>query len=364
MNCSSFGQCGSCQLYQLPYREQVAQKVERLKQLLAPFDPPPIGIYTGPDAYFRSRAEFRIYHKNGTISYAMREKGNGRKLIPIEECHIVKTPIYRFMPKLLSHLNSSPLLRERLYEIHFLTNYIDEILVTLIYHKKIDKNMAKEGKKLKETFPFADFIFRKKGRKYLFNKNYLIDQLEIGGEKFRYKIVENTFSQPNPFINRQMVNWVIEKSAGLEGDLVELYCGNGNFTIPLAKKRFRKVIATEINRESVDAALFNIELNRTDNITFLAMGASQFAQIVEEGNFLKKTVNTILVDPPRAGLDLKTELFVDKFENIIYISCNPESLVRNLKRLTVGRKIVAVAFFDQFPYTPHIETGVILKRSV
>ena len=72
--------------------------------------------------------------------------------------------------------------------------------------------------------------------------------------------------------------------------------------------------------------------------------------------------STILVDPPRAGLDPATEALVQRFDNIVYISCNPLTLKENLKTLTVTHKIKRVALFDQFPYTDHVETGVLLVR--
>jgi tRNA (uracil-5-)-methyltransferase len=295
----------------------------------------------------------------------MRERGNGRKLVPIDECKIVEEPIAQFMPELLDSIQEREPLRTKLYEVHFMTNYRGELLITLIYHKKVTEEVAAAARELREQFPFAHFILRKKGRKYLFDQNWLIDRLEVGGEQFFYKIVENTFTQPNRFINAKMVGWVLEQTTGMEGDLVELYCGHGNFTIPLAKLRFRRVVATEINRESVESALKNIELNGVENITFLALSSSQFAQLYREKSPLLSgySLNTVLVDPPRAGLDPKTRQFVNLFDTIIYISCNPETLARDLELLSRGREIVGAALFDQFPYTPHIEAGVILKRS-
>jgi len=251
----------------------------------------------------------------------------------------------------------------KLYEIDFLSNSKGELIVTLIYHKKVDESIAEDIKKLKEKFPHIDFIVRKKGRKYIFDKNYLIEELNINGKTYKYKIIENTFSQPNREINKKMINWALKKSKELKGDLVELYCGNGNFTIPLSEN-FRKVIATEINKESIEAATFNAEINKRDNITFLAMSAAEFSSLKEENSPLLASydLKNVLIDPPRAGLDDKSRKFVDEFDNIIYISCNPETLKRDLEVLAKKRKIKAFAFFDQFPYTNHMECGVVLEK--
>jgi len=364
MTCSSFGKCGSCVLWEIPYEEQLKIKSEKLKEMFSEFDIPEIEVVNGSDEHFRARAEFRIWHEGDKSYYAMRKrKEEGRGVIPIQECKIVDKAIYDLMTPLLREIEKNDNLRFKLYEIDFLSNSKGEILVTLIYHKKIDESIAEDIKKLKEKFENVDFIVRKKGRKYVFDKNYLIEELNVKGEIYKYKIIENTFSQPNRQMNEKMIEWALENSRDLKGDLVELYCGNGNFTIPLSKN-FNKVIATEINKESIEAATYNAEINGIENITFLAMSAAEFAMLRKENSPLLKRydIKNILIDPPRAGLDDKSREFVNEFENIIYISCNPETLKRDLETLSKGREIKAFAFFDQFPYTNHAECGVVLKK--
>ncbi len=364
MICSSFGKCGSCVLWQMPYENQLKMKVEKLKEMFKEFNIPEINVINGNDEHFRARAEFRVWHEDNKSFYAMRKrKEEGRGVIPINECKIVDKAIYDLMPRLLSEIEKSDILRFKLYEIDFLSNSKGELIVTLIYHKKIDESIKEDIYVLKEKFPFIDFVVRKKGRKFVFNKNYLIEELDIKGVEYKYKIIENTFSQPNRAINKKMIEWVLDNSKELKGDLVELYCGNGNFTIPISKN-FRKVIATEINKESIEAATYNADLNNVDNITFLAMSAAEFSSLKYENSPILASydLKNVLIDPPRAGLDDKSRRFVNEFENIIYISCNPETLKRDLKTLLKNRKIKAFAFFDQFPYTNHMECGVILTK--
>ncbi|GAX87375.1 tRNA (uracil-5-)-methyltransferase [Lebetimonas natsushimae] len=362
MTCSSFGKCGSCVLYEIPYIKQLEMKKEKLKEMFKDFNIPEIEVIYDKDEHFRARAEFRIWREGDKLFYAMRKrKEEGRGVIPIQECKIVDKAIYNLMPDLLSEIEKNENLKNRLYEIDFLSSSLGELIVTLIYHRKVDESIAEDIKKLKEKFTKVDFIVRKKGRKYIFDKNYLIEELEINGKIYKYKIIENTFSQPNRNINKKMIEWVL-KNADLKGDLVELYCGNGNFTIPMSEK-FNKVIATEINPESIQAATFNAELNNRKNITFLAMSAAEFSSLKKENSPLLAgyDLKNVFIDPPRAGLDDKSRRFVNSFENIIYISCNPETLKRDLETLAKKRKIKAFAFFDQFPYTNHMECGVILE---
>jgi tRNA (uracil-5-)-methyltransferase len=291
-----------------------------------------------------------------------KRKEDGRGVIPIDECKIVDIAIYEVMEPLLREIEKSDNLRFKLYEIDFLSNSKGELIVTLIYHKKVDESIAEDIRKLKEKFPQIDFIVRKKGRKFVFDKNYLIEELNVDGKIYKYKIIENTFSQPNRQMNEKMISWAKRNAECLSGDLVELYCGNGNFTIPLSEK-FNKVIATEINKESIEAATFNADINNRDNITFLAMSAAEFSDLRRQKSPLLASydLKNVLIDPPRAGLDDKSRRFVNEFENIIYISCNPETLKRDLELLAKDREIKAFAFFDQFPYTNHMECGVVLK---
>ncbi len=362
MECSSFGKCGSCVLWQMPYKKQLEMKKKRLEEMFSEFNVPEIEVISGSDEHFRSRAEFRVWHEDDRSYYAMRKrKEEGRGVIPIDECKIVDKAIYNVMEPLLREITKNKALRFKLYEIDFLSNSKGELIVTLIYHKKVDESIEGEIKRLKEKFPFIDFVVRKKGRKFVFDKNYLIEELDIDGKVYKYKIIENTFSQPNREINKKMIGWALRNSASLKGDLVELYCGNGNFTIPLSEN-FNKVIATEINPESIQAATFNAEINKRDNISFMAMSAAEFSSLKSNGFFRGYDLKNVLIDPPRAGLDEKTRKFVNEFDNIIYISCNPETLKRDLETLSKGREIKAFAFFDQFPYTNHMECGVVLER--
>ncbi|GAB6073803.1 tRNA (uridine(54)-C5)-methyltransferase TrmA [Nautilia lithotrophica] len=364
MTCSSFGKCGSCVLWEMPYDEQLKMKSEKLKEMFGEFDMPQIEVVYGSDEYFRARAEFRVWHEGDKSYYAMRKrKEDGRGVIPIEECKIVDKAIYDIMKPLLEEIEKNDNLRFKLYEIDFLSNSKGELIITLIYHKKVDESIAEDIKKLKEKFKNADFIVRKKGRKYVFDKNYLIEELNINSKIYKYKIIENTFSQPNRQMNQKMIEWAMRNSEDLKGDLVELYCGNGNFTIPLSE-RFNRVIATEISKESIEAATYNAEINDRENVTFLAMSAAEFSKLYKDKSPLitKYDLKNVLIDPPRAGLDDKSREFVNEFDNIIYISCNPETLKRDLHTLAKGREIKAFAFFDQFPYTNHAECGVILKK--
>jgi tRNA (uracil-5-)-methyltransferase len=167
-----------------------------------------------------------------------------------------------------------------------------------------------------------------------------------------------------------MLSWAKKTTENDGGDLIELYCGNGNFSIALADN-FSRVLGTEISKTSVRSAQINIKQNNIDNIDIVRMSSEEFSQAMNGDRKFRRLENfdltaynydTVLVDPPRAGLDKDSVELVRRFNKIIYISCNPNTLKDNLTNLISTHKIVKFALFDQFPYTDHVETGVILEK--
>ena len=153
-------------------------------------------------------------------------------------------------------------------------------------------------------------------------------------------------------------------------DLLELYCGHGNFTIPLAAK-FNRVLASEISKSSIANARINCELNGVCNAQFVRLSAdelmSAFARRREferlKGiDIFSYDFSHVLIDPPRAGLEPSVIDFIKNFQNLIYISCNPQTLFENLRSLCATHEVRRFAIFDQFAHTSHIECGVLLRR--
>ena len=167
-----------------------------------------------------------------------------------------------------------------------------------------------------------------------------------------------------------MISWSLQQLEGIEGDLLELYCGAGNFTIPFAK-HFNKVLATEISKSSINAAKANMLLNDVSNIEFVRMSVEDFVQALDGVREFRRMneididsydISTIFVDPPRSGMDEDSCKFSARYDHILYISCNPETLVRDLGILSATHEVMEMAVFDQFPYTHHLEMGVKLTR--
>jgi len=367
MQCDYFGICGSCTLHDMSYEQQLAFKVEGIKEQFGVRDP---DIITSDPEHFRTRAEFRIFHDydNDTISYAM-HGFERKKIIPITSCSIVSDAIAQTMPKLLDTIAPNALLRRRLYSVEFLSSSTGEVLVTLIYHKKIDAAWQEEVRKLAESLQI-DLIGRSRGVKLVVTKEYIHETLTIAEKPYRFKLYDTGFTQPNTRVNEKMIGWVKTHIGTYESDLLELYCGHGNFTIPLSAQ-FDKVLATEISKRSIQSAKENCNLNGVENIAFVRLSAEELTEALAGKRSFRRLEGVdlgayhfshLFVDPPRAGLDDMTRAFAQQFETILYISCNPETLLRDLEFFKERYEIVRFAVFDQFAYTRHLECGVILQR--
>ncbi len=366
MDCKYFGICGSCKLYNLTYDAQLAQKKESMRELFKSLHVKDFSLHISPSSHYRNRAEFRIWHDGDKISYAM-GKIDGKGAVQIENCPKVVTSIYELMPKLKEAIEANETLRYKLFAVEFLSSS-SKVLVSLLYHKAIDEMWEIEAKKLEETFGIS-IIGRSKKVKKVISEDFVIDSLHVSHEKYNYKIIEGGFSQPNSFVNAKMIEWVLSHVKDTK-DLLELYCGHGNFTLPLSRK-FDKVLATEISKSSIASALTSCELNNISNIKFLRMSVEDLTSALNkerEFNRLKEidleeyNFSHVFVDPPRAGIDEKSLEFLKRFDKIIYISCNPLTLKRDIEFL--GYEIEDFALFDQFPYTSHVESGAILRKII
>ncbi len=364
MNCNYFGKCGSCTMYNYDYEEQLHKKISSIKQ---EFGLKNIDIITSEPKNFRYRAEFRIFHDKDGISYAMNDFD--KRLLKINDCQIVSSLIQTLMQRVLNLIKTSPILEKKLFAVEFLTSTTNESIITLIYHKKINDEWGKVAKEVLSSLN-SNIIGRSRGIKLVVNKDFIHEQLTIFGKNYKYKLLDSGFTQPNPKVNQKMIEWVIENIKELpKSNLLELYCGLGNFTLPLSKE-FKKVLATEVSKASIKSANENVELNKIQNIKFVRLSAEELVEAMDkkrEFNRLKGVdldsykFSHIFVDPPRAGVDEKTIEFLKRFGYIIYISCNPITLKRDLENLN-NYEILKFATFDQFAYTNHIECGVILRR--
>ncbi|MDD1962770.1 tRNA (uridine(54)-C5)-methyltransferase TrmA [Pseudomonas sp. 39004] len=351
------------------YATQLDAKVARLRELLAPFGAPEPAVFDSPREHYRLRAEFRLWREDGQRHYAMFAPGEKHKAILIEDFPIASERINLLMPRLKAAWQASEALSNRLFQVEFLTTLAGDAMVTMCYHRPLDEAWEVAARQLAEDLGVS-LIGRSKGKRLVIGRDYAVEQLDVAGRVFSYRQPEGAFTQPNGAVNQKMLSWAYDTIGERDDDLLELYCGNGNFTLPLAT-RVRQVLATEISKTSVNAALSNLDENGVDNVRLVRLSAEELTQALNEvrpfrrleGIDLKSyAFGTVFVDPPRAGMDPDTCELTRRFERILYISCNPETLAANIAQLQDTHRIERCALFDQFPYTHHMESGVLLVR--
>ncbi|ESK40419.1 tRNA (uracil-5-)-methyltransferase [Acinetobacter nectaris CIP 110549] len=356
------------------YQQQLQAKIERITAQFQAFNPPKLEVFDSPSDYFRMRAEFRIWHTDSDMFYAMFERdetGKNKKAVRVDHFPIACHAINDLMPKLLEALKLHKILHHRLFEVDFLASLSGEMLVSLIYHRKLDEEWQTLAQSLSEQLNIK-IIGRSRGQKLVLSDDFVVENLTVDNKPYLYKQIENGFTQPNAVVCQKMLQWACDIATDCKGDLLELYCGNGNFTLPLSTK-FARVLATELAKSSVYAAEWNIEKNTIHNIQIARLAAEEFTQAyqgerefrrLQEANIDISSYNfgTVFVDPPRAGIDNDTLKLLQNFEHIIYISCNPDTLADNLEILSETHEIKHFAIFDQFPHTHHVESGVLLQK--
>ena len=351
------------------YTQQLDEKVTRLRALLAPFDAPEPAVFDSPREHYRLRAEFRLWREDGQRHYAMFAPGEKHVPILIERFPIASQRINDLMPRLKAAWQGDAALSNKLFQVEFLTTLDGDAMVTLCYHRPLDEHWQRAAERLAAELEVS-IIGRSKGKRVVIGRDYAVEALEVAGRSFRYRQPEGAFTQPNGTVNQKMLNWAYEALGQRDDDLLELYCGNGNFTLPLAT-RVRKVLATEISKTSVAAALHNLDDNGVGNVTLVRLSAEELTEALNDvrpfrrlqGIDLKSyQFGSVFVDPPRAGMDPDTCELTRRFERILYISCNPETLAANIAQLQDTHRIERCALFDQFPYTHHMESGVLLVR--
>ncbi len=351
------------------YEAQLARKVSRFKSDFAPFALPEPEVFASAPLSYRLRAEFRMWHQGERVDYAMFDPAEPKTAITLEDFPPAAAPIRAAMRALHARLQHSPVLKRKLFQVDFQATLSGELMLTLIYHRALDAVWEAAARTLAAEIGVL-LIGRSRKQKIVLERDCLQEAFELDGRRLSYRQIEGSFSQPNGGVNRHMLAWACARAATLGGDLLELYCGNGKFTVALAPL-FGRVLATEVSKSSVHAAQHNLQANGIDNVALVRMSSDEISGAlarVREYRRMKAIdldryrFSTLFVDPPRSGLDAPTLELARGFEHILYISCNPHTLLENVGALQHSHVITAAAAFDQFPYTDHLECGLLLQR--
>ena len=356
------------------YQQQLEAKKARLQQQFADLTHCTLEVFSSPPEHYRMRAEFRVWHDGDDLYHIMFNQETKQKY-RVDSFPIASALINQAMPLLMDLLKSNEVLRRKLFQVDYLSSQHGELLISLLYHKPLDDEWQAQAKaledKFNQLFP-THIIGRARKQKVCLSRDYVNETLSVHGRDYYYRHVENSFTQPNAVVCEKMLEWAIDCTKNCQADLLELYCGNGNFSIPMSQN-FNQVLATEIAKPSVDSAQLNIAANDIDNLKILRLSSEEFTQAwqgersfrrLEQAqiNLKDYQLDTLFVDPPRSGLDGETRQMARNFQQLLYISCNPETLHRDLQELLEVYQVERLALFDQFPFTHHAEMGVWLTR--
>ena len=316
-----------------------------------------IAINLSPANSFRSRCEFS-YDKDHYVMHGINEK------IYIKTFMDASLEIQKIMPVLLNEINNNDEIKEKLFQINFRSNQLNKLMITMIYHKKIDESLIVLLNQISKNLDI-NIIVRSKNFVHAIRNLYLEEVLAYKNLKI-YQ-TDNTFTQSNKYLVDKMISKVIDFIDD-QRDLLELYCGIGTFTLPLSFK-FNKILATESNRKSIKCLEKSLQENKITNVHNARLSSSEVSELFDGRIFNRmnmKNINDydfthILLDPPRSGLTEDVINLASNFENIIYVSCNSETYVRDIELLK-SHEIDKIELFDQFPNKNHLEIVSLLKK--
>ena len=330
-SCPVYKKCGGCQLQNLSYAEQLRFKQNKVVKLLKSFGrvEPIIGM---DDPYhYRNKVQAAFFtDRRGRIRSGVYQSGTHR-IVSVDDCQIedrLGTPVF---PS----------------KSHFVKAIVEEFPQIKTIVQNINPYNTNQVLGDRQTV--------------LYGKGYIEDVL-CG---CRFRISPKSFYQINPVQTEVLYGKAIE-FADLKGSktVLDAYCGIGTIGIVAAKHGAGQVIGVELNGEAVRDAIQNAKANGLKNIRFYKGDAGAFMQAVAAVN---ERLDVVLMDPPRAG---SSEQFLDALiklspKTVVYVSCNPETLARDLQYLRQKSryKVQKIQPVDMFPHTAHVESVVLLTHT-
>ena len=377
--CPVSNKCGGCGYIDLPYEEQLKRKEAYVSGLLKPFCKLE-GITGMKNPYnYRNKvsAAFGLDRYKNPISGIYEEKSH--RIVPVDSCLLedkkadeiictIRSLLKSFKIKVYDENTGYGLLRHVLVRVGKATGEIMVVLVTAspVFPSKQNFCKVLRSKHPEITTIVQDINFRTDSmvlgtskENVLYGKGYIEDKL--CGKTFR--ISARSFYQINPVQTEVLYNKAIE-FAGLSGKetILDAYSGIGTIGM-VASDKAKTVVSVELNKDAVKDAIINAKKNDIKNIRFFTADAGEFMEQLAAD---KEKIDVVFMDPPRNGSDEKflRSLLTLKPDRIVYISCGPESLARDLKFLSKGGyKVKRAECVDMFPHTEkHVETVVSLSR--
>ena len=376
-NCPLYKKCGGCQLQNLTYEQQLRYKQVKCIRLLGKFCR--VGEIIGMENPYHYRnkvqAAFALDRHSNIISGVY--QSSSHKIVPVTVCMTEDEKadeIIGTIRRLLKNFKLRPynedtgrgFLRHVLVKRGFKSGQIMVVLVTGTRDFPKKKDFVATLLKIHpEITTVVQNVNNQKTSmvlgnrsEVLFGDGYITEQL---GD-FSFRISPKAFYQINPIQTEVLYNTTLE-FAGLTGKetVIDAYCGTGTIGI-FASPKAKKVVGVELNPDAVKDARVNAKLNSAENTEFYNADAGEFLADAASSN---EKYDVVIMDPPRSGSTVKFLKSVVKLapKTVVYVSCNPETLARDLMFLVRnGYKVKKIQPVDMFPHTNHVETVVLLSH--
>lgn len=367
--CPHYSLCGGCSLQHLDEEAQIHEKQKLLLDLLARIGrshPETIlEPLTSSAWHYRNKARLSVRYvdKKQATLVGFREKSNPRYITEIDQCPVLNERVDREISHLREVLDGfdAP---EVIAQIEVAVGDVD---VALIF-RNLSPLSAHDEEKLKDFSRATQFrIFLQPGGPdsvYLFypedGNNYLTYRLPEDNITLQFHPTD--FTQVNGGINRLMIQQALKLlRLGPQDRVLDLFCGLGNFSLPLAK-HCEKVIGVEGSEAMVGRAQMNASANGLTNLEFFCANLEDESVL---GHYSKYKISKMLIDPPRTGaLEIVKQINKINPQCLVYVSCNPATLARDADILVnqQGFKMVAAGVMDMFPHTAHVESIALFEK--
>lgn len=375
--CKYSKQCGGCDYQGIEYKEQLKKKLNKINSLIGSIIKVETIVGMNDPYHYRNKvnAAFRRL-KNGEIISGVYKEGT-HDLVAIDSCQIedeladniiasVRKLAKSFKLQIYDEDRRTGVLRHVMVRRGFTTGQVMVVLVTGTPVFPSKNNFCKELKKLHpEITTIVQNINDKRTSMVLgdkenviLGKGYIEDIL--CGHKF--KLSPKSFYQINSYQTERLYNKAIEY-CDFKGDeiVLDAYCGIGTIGIS-ASSHVKEVLGVELNKAAVKDAIVNAKLNNITNVKFICEDASSYmVKLASKG----EKIDTVIMDPPRTGSDEKflSSLVTLAPSKVVYVSCGPETLARDLKYLVKhGYEVKKAICYDMFCFTEHVETVVLMSK--
>jgi len=348
--------CGGCVYQHINYNEEIKIKEQRIidaYKKIANKDIKVEEIITSNISNYRNKITYKTKTINNILEFGYYED-NTNNFIPIDTCILNNDFSDKVTKELIDLLNKQEDKKEIKEIVLRYSNYKDQIIIAINSNKKIKDTFIKE---ITKKYPNIVGIINevKNKENIMYGNSYLEEKI---GDLI-YNINYNSFYQVNSYLIQKLYETATSIIKLNNNDIVlDAYCGSGTISLYIANK-VKKVYGIEINKSAIEDANKNKELNKINNAEFI------LGDVTEKINEIKNQIDTIIVDPPRSGLDNKfiNTIINKKIKNIIYISCDVSTQARDIKTLIdSGYQLKTIKAVDMFPRTKHIECIALLQR--